>query len=262
VSVDDQTAKTCVTKVIVQDLAPNNNYVRTRTIMTAGKYSKTDADAIEDPTKVSHVTHYYDALGRDMQTVAKRSSPMGKDMITVKTFDQYDRESIHHLPYTSTNSNGDFQRTPLLDLTAFNALQFPSETVFHGTTSYERSPLSRTVATYAPGDDWAIHGVSTQYLFNTPADSVLAWTVDTTGTILDHESYATGELMKTVTFDEDSNQVIEFKDKDGHVVLKKVLAVRAAVPAHPVWACTYYVYDDGGNLVFVIPPEAVKRLQN
>lgn len=73
--------------------------------------------------------------------------------------------------------------------------------------------------------------------------------------------YAPNQLTKTKTKDEEGNEVIEYTDKQGRVVLKRVQAV-AGTPAvtDTNYASTYYVYDDLGQLVYVIPPEATKRL--
>jgi hypothetical protein len=65
------------------------------------------------------------------------------------------------------------------------------------------------------------------------------------------------QLFKTVTQNEQGKQVIEFKDKEGKVILKKVQIDDTPSASHSGWLCTYYVYDDLGLLRFVIPPKAV-----
>ncbi|MBO9657860.1 MAG: hypothetical protein J7527_03465, partial [Chitinophagaceae bacterium] len=75
-------------------------------------------------------------------------------------------------------------------------------------------------------------------------------------------TYPAGELYKNVTQDEANRQVIEFKDKEGRIVLKKVQLTAAADDGtgsgHDNWLCTYYIYDDLNNLRCVIQPEGVK----
>jgi RHS repeat-associated protein len=77
-------------------------------------------------------------------------------------------------------------------------------------------------------------------------------------------AYQAGTLYKNVTTDEQGKQVIEFKDKEGKVVLKKVQLTAApdngSGSDHADWMCTYYIYDDLGNLRCVIQPEGVKAL--
>lgn len=73
--------------------------------------------------------------------------------------------------------------------------------------------------------------------------------------------YTAGELYKNVSVDENGKQVIEFKDKEGQVVLKKVQLTATADDGngkdHIGWLCTYYVYDNLNQLRCVIQPRDV-----
>ena len=72
--------------------------------------------------------------------------------------------------------------------------------------------------------------------------------------------YAPNELYKTITKDENwkpgtnynndgsNNTTEEFKNKQGQVILKRSFNNKK-------WHDTYYVYDDYGNLTFVLPPK-------
>ena len=72
--------------------------------------------------------------------------------------------------------------------------------------------------------------------------------------------YGAGQLYKNLSTDEQGSKVIEYKDKEGQVVLKKVQLATSAGNGHVGWLCTYYVYDDLNNLRFVIPPLAVEKI--
>lgn len=79
--------------------------------------------------------------------------------------------------------------------------------------------------------------------------------------------YGTNMLFKTVSVDEAGKQVIEFKDMDDRVVLKKVQLSTDAGTAddgtgrgYQGWLSTYYIYDPIGRLRCVIQPEGVKAL--
>ena len=66
-------------------------------------------------------------------------------------------------------------------------------------------------------------------------------------------NYAASQLYLTITKDENwssgkSGTTEEYKDKEGRVVLKRIWE------SESVRLSTYYVYDDFGNLSFVLPP--------
>jgi RHS repeat-associated protein len=116
----------------------------------------------------------------------------------------------------------------------------------------------------APGNSWAGAGVgvSQQYLVSTVADSVRIWTITAADGSVPASTtrYNAGELYKNMTTDEAGNAVVEYKDKEGRVVLKKVQIATTPGTGHVGWLNTYYVYDDLGNLRYVLPPKAVEIL--
>jgi RHS repeat-associated protein len=79
-----------------------------------------------------------------------------------------------------------------------------------------------------------------------------------------NSNYPAGELYKTITLDEHKKQVIEFKDKEGKVILKKIQLTSVADDGtgagYTGWLCTYYLYDEFNNLSCVLQPEGVKQL--
>ncbi|WP_084489961.1 DUF6443 domain-containing protein [Niabella ginsenosidivorans] len=88
-----------------------------------------------------------------------------------------------------------------------------------------------------------------------------------TSTYASTRVYDAGQLYKNVTVDEQGRQVIEFKDKEGQLVLKKVQLESTTLDdgqgkGHWGWVCTYYIYDDLGNLRCVIQPEGVKTMND
>jgi len=71
-------------------------------------------------------------------------------------------------------------------------------------------------------------------------------------------SYLSGQLYKDITIDENGMQTVEFKDMDGHVILKRVQVNSSVSDGYTGWLCTYYIYDDLGNLRLVMPPKATQ----
>ena len=253
------------------------NFVRT----WDAKATQTDPNKILSTSSVDSflmTTQYVDGLGRPIQTVGKQMSPSRQDMVTASVFDSYGREQYKYLPFVSTvaqagdvTNNGSLKLDPFQQQAAFfnntnsaNPIKGQGETYFYGQTAYEASPLNRSVTSYAPGNSWvgSSRGVQTQYLTNTDADSVRIWVPNaqainapTTTAV-----YAAGQLDKTVAIDENGKQVVEYKDKEGHIVLKKVQLSATPGTAHMGWLCTYYVYSDMNNLRAVLQPKLIESI--
>jgi hypothetical protein len=225
---------------------------------------------------VRHTASYFDGLGRAEQTVIKGgaydiwSGQAATDIVSINEYDAFGREAKKYLPYVSSSSDGLYKTIAATDQLSFNQGWFSSqgESNFYGLTEFEASPLNRITKSMAPGVNWVGapnggRGVSAQYLVNTTADEVRAWTVtDVGGDFGTYSStlYDAGTLYKNVTTDEHGKQVVEYKDKEGQVVLKKVQIADAPGANHTGWLCTYYIYDDLGQLRAVLQPKAVEAL--
>jgi RHS repeat-associated protein len=261
-------SQTAYSNIAAYMIAPvdsiNRNYVRERDITRPGITDTTSASLLTDPHDVRQTTQYFDGLGRPVQTVAKQASPLLKDMVTQNVYDLFERESVKYLPYISSSNDGNFKATATSDQSNFNSAQYPGEQSYYSWTDLEVSPLNRNLGAYAPGLSWAGsgRGVTSQYLYNAASDSVQIWNIPLAAESIptDSGAYRAGQLTKDVTIDEQGHQVVEYKDRLGHVVLKKVQLSATPGTAHVGWLCTYYVYDDLGNLRFVIQPRAVELI--
>ena len=229
-------------------------------------------------TGVIQTTQYFDGLGRPLQTVAKQLSPLGMDMVTPVVYDAFGRETYKYLPFASNvaatgdaTSDGSFKLDPFQQQAAFystfNAggpLHEQGEYFYYAQNDYEASPLNRTLTSYSPGNSWigSHKGVSSQYMVNTANDSIRIWNIAAgQGSIPATAAiYGGGLLYKNGTTDEQGHQIYEYKDKEGHVILKKVQLWNTPAAGHSGWLCTYYIYDDLNNLRFVIQPRAVEWL--
>ena len=126
----------------------------------------------------------------------------------------------------------------------------------------------------APGNDWAMgqgHEVRFDYQTN-GSNEVRQFEATTNWNIaglvyqigfVTNGYYAQNQLYKTITKDENwvggkNNTTEEFKDKEGHVVLKRTYSnytdITGTLLGSEVKHDTYYVYDDYGNLTYVLPP--------
>jgi len=221
-------------------------------------------DPASPVSDVKQTTQYIDGLGRPIQTVAKQQSPAGFDMVSPVIFDPYGRESVKYLPYVSPGSDGTFKMDPFNEQQNFSANQYPGEQYYYGQTNFEASPLDRPVEELPPGNSWVGNAVGTtvQYMNNTSADSVVIWNMDYTSGDLPVSGglYSLGTLSVTITTDEQGDQVMAYKDLLGHTILKKVQSVPTPGTGHVGWLCTYYIYDDIGNLRCVIQPNGTTWL--
>jgi RHS repeat-associated protein len=251
------------------------NFVRERVFTQPGITSQTTANSITDPGSVKQSTQYFDGLGRLIQTVNKQASQATgtsviQDIVTPIVYDAFGRENNKYLPYVANASDGNYRCDPIPEQKSFNALQFSNEQFYYSQTDYEPSPLNRTEKMYMAGNSWvgSSKGITSEYWHNGPADNVRIWQVTNTSGFGDYTTaaiYPAGELYKNIKINEKGNQEIEFKDKQGRSILKKVQLTASADngtgSGHPGWLCTYYIYDDLDNLRCVVQPRGVELLE-
>jgi hypothetical protein len=264
----------------------NRNYIRENVMRISGVIS---TSAISNLTVIEREQNwtYFDGLGRPMQNVQVQASPLHHDMVTPVVYDVIGRENRKYLPFVPDDDTGYYKdNNTVIDPTTgsyvgmasnlYNAMVGAvaddggkpfSETLF------EPSPLNRPLKQGAPGSSWqpidadpysiSDNTVKMRYEIN-GTDEVILFTYDpATGLISSDNSgslnyYEAGQLYANKTYDEHNNIIIEFSDKEGRTVCKKVQS--GGTIESPEFASTYYIYDDFGNLVVVLPPEGVKAL--
>lgn len=258
----------------------NVNYVRT----WVSKAPQADINNIKLTSSVdsfSITTEYSDGLGRLIQTVGKQSTPLNKDIVMPVEYDEFGREQFQYLPFAANNTGGNnsiadglFKYNPFQQDSVFSKAQYPGEKYFYSQTFYEASHLDKALESFAPGDNWVgtslqvsagnRRSVKTAIHVNTVYDSVRIWIASSmvSSVPVTTTKYAAGELIKTIVKDEHSKQVVEYKDKEGRLILKKNQLALSPGTAHVGWLCTYYIYDEHSNLRFVLSPKAIQLLQS
>lgn len=262
----------------------NLNFIQTKTVLIPGVGSIAQLNNLSVGEQIQQ-TEYFDGLGRKIQTVVKENSPLKKDVVSINEYDQLGLESIKRLPFVSNpaqtgnvDNDGKYKANALTQQSAFyNGTNSPinaqGETFFYGQVDFEQSPLNRVLKTFAPGNSWVGSRGTTneksneaQYLTNTKiGDGVKIFTISTNAgslPIASTDPYNDGELYKTITIDEAKHQVVEFKDKNGNIILKKIQLANIVSDGHTGWLCTYYIYDDYNLLRFVLPPKATELYLN
>ena len=261
-----------ITSIEPSRILSNENYIYT----VQPQVATTAISNLGDDEKTESVA-YFDGLGRAKQQIALRAGGNLEDIITHIEYDAFGRQAKDYLPFAELNNAGMYTSSALSETTTFYNSHY-SEDLAGGTASnpysekhFEASPLNRVLEQGAPGADWAVdkindtdHTIKFEYLTNTATEEVLLYQVSLSATDNTYtptltggtSCYGAGQLYKTVTKDEQwqpgqphplDHTTEEFKDKQGRVVLKRTFNTNIS---HD----TYYVYDDYGNLSYVLPP--------
>ncbi len=250
-------------------LSGTENYVFTRSFQRAMPAFTTSGTKEGD---VYEAITYFDGLGRPLQQVDIKAARDRDDIITHMEYDGYGRQEKEWLPYHEPTGSLGSYRGDRASATQgyyktnyaedFTTLSTPNVNA-HSQKEFENSPLNRVLKQAAPGQDWKLgngHEIGFGYQVNSQSnDAVPKFEVVFTGGNPEAPTlqklsgvYATGELYKNVTYDENhtsgtNHSTEEFVDKNGRVILKRTY--------HNGSHDTYYVYDDYGNLTYVIPPK-------
>jgi RHS repeat-associated protein len=271
----------CFTNYSSAQLSADRNFVSSSVIKQPNITTQSGVDALSVQGRNTQVA-YFDGLGRPLQSIALWSSLSGKDLITPVEYDGYGREIKKYLPYMDGTAagTGSFRSTAYADQKSFystsNTTDVAKDDYPFAQSFFEFSPLNRPLEIGAQGSSWQPGGNSTGNhtiksfaSFNTTTDDVKRWKVTDVSNAFGTYSvvgtaYSANELYKNITIDERDKQVIEFKDREGKVILKKVQLT--ATPNNTVgnnhagWLCTYYIYDDFNRLRGVLQPKAVEKL--
>jgi hypothetical protein len=276
----------------------NMNYIVVNTIQKDNVYNTSDVDTLSVKSR-NIAIQYFDGIGRSLQTVALQGSPGRKDVVQPVSYDDVGRQSVNYLPYVD-GTNGRYKTdalqnpnattgTPLDIYRTGKQYQFyqtsnkvAQDQYPYSTKIFENSPLNRVIKQGASGEAWQPDAVNTytstdktvkfSYELN-EANEVLQWTYSEVNSVVSIKAdvagvptfYPANELIRNRTKDEQGNQVITYVDRLGRTILKRV----QAISGNPVttdaqrdanFASTYYIYDALGNLVAVLPPEAVKAM--
>jgi RHS repeat-associated protein len=243
----------------VSAASSSQNYISTRIFKQSGM----DPNNLSGRSicEVNETIQYFDGLGRPLQTVQVQGSPGFKDIVQPIAYDAFGREKFKYQPYTAqTGTTGSFRDAAIGDQASFynaptagiKATAYPfAETVF------EASPLNRVQQQGAPGEAWQINGghtIKAEYGTNLE-NEVKLWAINVTDNGAAATVYQPGKLYKTISKDENwkpadlkAGTTEEFKDFEGRVVLKRIWETDGKSLS------TYYVYDDLGNLRYVLPP--------
>lgn len=208
---------------------------------------------------------YFDGLGRPKQKINIHAGPEQQDMVQPMEYDAFGRMPKNFLPYPVAGNNGNLVTTAIPNSKTWYGAN-KSSTVSFTESKFEESSFNRpekisAVSKPILGNDL------TKMVYGTNDGSILKFSV-VYSTNAEGETIATvtkglydpNTLYKTEITDDNANsdtpvipslKTTEYKDNDGRVVCKDVGGLK-----------TYYVYNDLGQLVCVLPPLATSNVPN
>jgi RHS repeat-associated protein len=259
----ESTTRTAVTGSIrASEQDQNLNFVITHNVQVSGVKTSEGVEHLSLNTQRKQQTSYLDDLGRPVQQVSKGVSPGGLDAVSFIELDAANREVKKYLPYTG-GSDGRFKTGAATAQATFYLNQKGDNKAF-AESRFDNSPLNRVLEQGAPGTPWQLAATPATgktrkmaYGNNLPGE-IRMWTFNaTTHTATGTATYSANALYYTQETDEHGMKLLEYKDKSGKTICKKVQRVAGDEASY---IFTYYVYDDFGNLRFTVPPEAVNNL--
>ncbi|WP_295230293.1 DUF6443 domain-containing protein [uncultured Chryseobacterium sp.] len=245
-----------------QSLTNTENYLYTRTYLEAVTSEQPGAAQIQG-------VQYLDGMGRTVQTVAIKASPGGKDLVVPSEYDASGRKTKDFLPQPVDTQNGAYIQG--IGESSVNAYYGISNA--YSEIMYDKSPLGRVLKSAAPGTEWQISGMHTQrmeYLSNDAGEvkkyrAVTSWNAsaqinDVSITTAPDDAYTTNgfynanTLYKMVTKDENDHEVYTYLNSAKQTLLVRKINRKPDGTAENL--DTYYVYNEFGNIAYVIPPKA------
>ncbi|SDH84874.1 RHS repeat-associated core domain-containing protein [Chryseobacterium taeanense] len=222
------------------NLSADKNYIYTKTCL--------DADCV----KKAEIVQYFDGLGRPVQSVAIKATPLGRDMVTPVEYNSVGKQVKDYLPIPQAGtSGGAFYDAPFDGVpAAYGTERIYSEKIYDNVYTY------RVKQVVSLGNAWTQKPVNLGYDTNIAGevkkyDIITGW-VDkrTDSQILVSAPYPANQLMKSSVMDPDGNTTTEFQNGQGQTILVRKNDGLQNVD-------TYYLYNEYGQLAYVIPPLAV-----
>ena len=190
---------------------------------------------------------YGDGFGGVSQKIHVGITPQGKDLT-----ESYEYNSLGNLqsrtlpvPVLSEGASGNYKQI------LKSAQEYYGHSNVCSRFAYEASHRSLLLKEFGVGDEWTGKAVSKKYSCNLesiPAQRCKRYLVSAGGELVESDSpYADGSLRGIRSEDEDGNMHWEFYNSENQLVLSRILD-------GDTFFDTYFVYDEYGNLVFVLPP--------
>lgn len=190
--------------------------------------------------------NYFDGLGRPILSLIHRGSGDGLKDILVSTpkYDAYGRAFKNIIPVASATGTGEFSADAETLAKTFYIDQKP----FTEIKDFDNSPLNRVQKSYGVGEAWHNANKFMETKYETEGNGIQLYTVNSNNDGASTSgAYPLSSLIKTVTVNEQGNQVIEIKDLAGKIIQKTVVNGSE-------YLSVKFIYDDMERLRYVLPP--------
>ena len=222
-------AQSASRSVTVYVATENRNYILTHTPVQAGFTTWQALYGHSQPTDQTQTsTQYFDGLGRAEQAVSYQASPTGQDVVVPVAYDALGRPATAHLPYAG-GTDGLFKTNALAAQQAAYGSNTLGDRLANDASpwarkAYDQSPLNQVREQGLPGAAWQPgtgHTLKTATRAN-EATEVRRW-VYAYGTRQWSSPgyYPAGALLVQETRNEHDGLTLEYKDREGRVVLRK-----------------------------------------
>ena len=195
----------------------------------------------EDSLRNMKVIQYYDGLGRPSLTADGTANTDGSYVYSLQTYDMLGREQSAWMPVAGSSVLSNMSASAFQQLSA----SAYGNSYAHVDNGYDA--LNRQISLTNAGQAWHASpgaGKSTEYITN-GNNQVRRYALPSTGSSpSSYTYYPAGSLEGEVATDEDGHSMTVYKDMRGLKVLER----------RGTNADTYYIYDDLGQLRFVLLP--------
>lgn len=232
--------------------------------------------------KAHREVKYFDGTGKLEQSIIVAGTPTMKDFVTMSVYDNIGREFRKLVPFAHTESNGVYKERSSILSASDEYIGIPSDFFgeSQGEIPFDTKPYADLIFESAAGGRVLKQGgvgemlqpqttasldrsVKLSYETNN-ANEVYIWSWNQTDRTADarigtsFNYYPAGSLIVKIRKDASNKSIVEYYNKFGDIIAKK-LALKD-VPTANDFAWTYFVYNDFGNMVLAITPEAVANL--
>ena len=247
----------------------------TKNVTVSTNFKVGSTTIISNPTPEQAVVEatFLDGIGRPIQKLLQMQSGEGKNLVTHIEYDKFGRQTHDYLTIQTDATNLLFTENGAAATINYPGFNEPTGNPY-SRKFYEDSPLNRILKQAAPGNDWMgsetsdnDHAIKFVYTGNKTVDNVKnlsassIWDLATelyTTSLSILPSYLDNQLIKNIVRDENweisnptAHTTEEYTNGLGQMILKRTYGVSLGTyGAHD----TYYVYDQFGNLAFVLPP--------